>query len=135
MHAALNYVPNDKAAALEAPRSGLVMAVHLAVVRDRLALVAGFEDGRVEVWTAPLADAMTPTDGRKVEEKSVWKLLWTGKVHNEAGEWCWARLLLTRIVMAMAVDPAFERAFTVSADHLLCRVDLVSVSPNTLQPS
>lgn len=29
--------------------------------------------------------------------------------------------------MALAVDPAFTRAFTVSADHLLCRVDLGTI--------
>lgn len=29
--------------------------------------------------------------------------------------------------MALAVDPAFTRAFTVSADHLLCRVDISAI--------
>jgi hypothetical protein len=37
--------------------------------------------------------------------------------------------------MAMAVDPAFERAFTVSADHRLVRVDLAAVSYGCLAHS
>lgn len=91
LHAAVNFVPRKTGP--EVPREGLVMSVHLHVLPAsdsprRVALTAGFEDGRVEVWTCPLErleSAITsPWDGRKAEQ--VWVRLWTSKAHNEAGE-------------------------------------------------
>jgi hypothetical protein len=83
VHAALNYAPKPTAPAdgLGAPRTGIVMSVHLQVRGERLLVAAGFEDGRVEVWACPKDAA--PSDGRN---ERVWERLWSGKCHNEAGE-------------------------------------------------
>ncbi|CAD6563594.1 MAG: ASTRA complex subunit [Tremellales sp. Tagirdzhanova-0007] len=93
-------------------RSGLIMSLHLSIQASKVALVMGFEDGRVEVWTCLLSDHDWDEtwDGRFSDER-MWQKVWGGKGHNEA-------------VMAMAVDRTTSRAFTVSADHLLCRYDL-----------
>lgn len=58
---------------------------------ERVALVAGYEDGRVEVWTCPLQKLLerkTEWDGRKAEAsgEKLWMRVWEGKAHNEAGE-------------------------------------------------
>ncbi|KLT41413.1 WD40 repeat-like protein [Cutaneotrichosporon oleaginosum] len=129
--AAVNFLPRAK----DGPRSGLVMSLHLAVLphtapreaegkgkgkartEDQLALVAAYEDGRVELWSCPLAallERRAEWDGRKMADK-LWSRVWEGKAHNEA-------------VMAMAVDRAFERAFTVSADHRVVRIDLAALA-------
>lgn len=113
------------------------MSVHLHVLGDRLVVAAGYEDGRVEVWSSARDSLQTDAgwDGRR-DKAGVWTRLWEGKLHNEAGKLGNSVELTT--VMAMAVDRAFTRAFTVSADHFLCRVDLSSVSstasPLTLDP-
>lgn len=55
---------------------------------DRVALVAGYEDGRVELWTCALSaliERRVEWDGRKAQDK-LWMRVWEGKVHNEAGE-------------------------------------------------
>ncbi|KAL1405876.1 Astra associated protein 1 Asa1 [Vanrija albida] len=121
LHSAINYVP--RATGPDAPRSGLVMSLHLHVRDAQVFLATGYEDGRVEVWSCGVSDVERMWDGRKGAEtgEQAWKRLWEGKAHNEA-------------VMAMAVDPAFTRAFTVSADHLLGRVDLSSVIDGTAEP-
>ena len=60
------------------------MAVHAAVRGNTVALVAGYEDGRVEVWSCPLAAIRTEWDARK-SDANMWTRLWEGKCHNEAG--------------------------------------------------
>lgn len=100
--AAVNFVPRAK----DGPRAGLVMALHVAILQspggggkgkgkekeakgERLALLAGYEDGRVELWTCPLASLLerrAEWDGRKAED-GLWERVWEGKAHNEAGEW------------------------------------------------
>lgn len=64
------------------------MALHIAVLPDRIALVAAYEDGRAEVWSCSLEHVGTPWDGRKATsgDDKPWTLLWCGKAHNEAGE-------------------------------------------------
>jgi hypothetical protein len=125
IHAAVNYVSRTGTAGT---RSGLVMALHLGVVEGRIGLVAAYEDGRVEVWVCAADSIYTAWDGRKSDGEGVWKRLWEGKCHNEAGGLTTTSCPLLTPVMAMAVDGAFARAFTVSADHLLVRVDVSSVS-------
>ena len=108
-------------------RSGLIMSLHLSIQASKVALVMGFEDGRVEVWTCLLSDHDWDEtwDGRFSDER-MWQKVWGGKGHNEAGELCIATPYFHSFcsVMAMAVDRTTSRAFTVSADHLLCRYDL-----------
>ncbi|BEI84198.1 hypothetical protein CcaverHIS002_0408020 [Cutaneotrichosporon cavernicola] len=111
--AAVNFVPRAKDG-----RTGLVMALHIAVLpgeEERIALLAAYEDGRVELWTCSLTALLARPkewDGRKAAD-GLWTRVWEGKAHNEA-------------VMAMAVDREFARAFTVSADHRVVRVDLAA---------
>lgn len=95
---------------------------------ERIALLAAYEDGRVELWACPLPaflERPTEWDGRKASD-GLWTRVWEGKAHNEAGESHDCRELTT--VMAMTVDREFARAFTVSADHRVVCIDLASVS-------
>lgn len=83
LHSKVNFTGCAKGPADS--RSGLVMGTALQVVGERLALVAGYEDGRVEVWAAPTSSLGTMWDGKN-SEAGTWTRLWTGKAHNEAGE-------------------------------------------------
>lgn len=82
LHSKVNFVAEAKGSNT---RSGLVMAVALQLIGERLALVAGYEDGRVEVWTCEVSSLDQLWDG-KTSAPGPWKRLWTGKAHNEAGE-------------------------------------------------
>ena len=68
-------------------RSGLIMSLHLRFLESRLALVMGFEDGRVELWMCSTNDGdwLGTWDGR-LSEGQKWERLWEGKGHNEAGQ-------------------------------------------------
>ncbi|KAL7420469.1 Astra associated protein 1 Asa1 [Cryptotrichosporon argae] len=85
--------------------------IHTAInYASRPKTASAGQDGRVEVWAC--RDWGGRYDGKRPGEDPVWARVWKGKGHNEA-------------VMGMAVDRTFTRAFTVSADHMLCRYDLV----------
>lgn len=104
------------AAGADPVRSGLIMSLHLRILPltvsggtpakteclgtgakrlpGRLALVIGYEDGRIDVWGL-IADSggaagqeawMGFTDGSEKVGRKGWELVWTGKGHNEAGE-------------------------------------------------
>jgi hypothetical protein len=60
------------------------MSLHLAIKDERVILVMGFEDGRVEVWACDVSSLEKGWDGR-ISENEVWTKLWGGKKHNEAG--------------------------------------------------
>ncbi len=72
---------------IKSKRSGLIMSLHVAFLDGRLAIVMGFEDGRVEMWTCSTAEEgwSKAWDGR-MSEKRRWKRVWEGKGHNEAGQ-------------------------------------------------
>ncbi|KAJ9095247.1 hypothetical protein QFC21_005613 [Naganishia friedmannii] len=81
-----------------------------------LRLVAAYEDGRVEQWECK--DWQKRSDPRLRASNNPakaggggWQTLWTQKGHNEA-------------IMAMAISPTLDYAYTVSADHLLVRYQL-----------
>lgn len=80
LHSKVNFAADAKGSNT---RSGLVMAVALRVVGDRLALVAGFEDGRLEVWACDVTALGKLWDG-KTSAPGPWRRLWAGKAHNEA---------------------------------------------------
>jgi hypothetical protein len=77
------------------------MSLHLAVLSElegkgkgraeegeRIALLAAYEDGRVELWSCPLSAFLERSkewDGRKASD-GLWVRVWEGKAHNEAGE-------------------------------------------------
>lgn len=87
LHSKINF---DAAGAKDGnTRSGLVMAVALRVIGDRLTLVAGFEDGRLEVWACDVTALDKLWDGKASASTAErpWRRLWTGKAHNEASEW------------------------------------------------
>ena len=68
-----------------ATRSGLIMSLHLDSMKDGLALVMGFEDGRLELWTCPTENLDKNWDGR-VSGERLWIKRWAGTGHNEAGQ-------------------------------------------------
>lgn len=84
LHSKVNF---QAKAAKGDTRSGLVMAVALQMIGERLALVAGYEDGRLEVWACDAAALDKLWDG-KTSAPGPWQRLWTGKAHKEAGECC-----------------------------------------------
>lgn len=95
LHSKINYEATAAAVAAGKTdggntRSGLVMAVALRVISDRLALVAGYEDGRLEVWACDINTFDKLWDGRSsantADSARPWYRLWTGKAHNEASE-------------------------------------------------
>ena len=93
LHSKINYDAAGSKPADGNTRSGLVMAVALQVVGDRLALVAGYEDGRLEVWTCDVTTLDRLWDGKSSAGSArPWQRLWTGKAHNEASELLLARL-------------------------------------------
>ncbi|KAJ9097568.1 hypothetical protein QFC20_006143 [Naganishia adeliensis] len=93
-----------------------------------LRLVAAFEDGRVEHWECRDWSKRTDPRMRGASESSTelsgWHNLWTQKGHNEA-------------IMAMAVSPTLDYAYTVSADHQVVKYDLQQSAsvPGDVQPS
>lgn len=114
------------------------MSLHLSVRSStHPLLVMGFEDGRVELWSSvPAQSELSGTNsaagssraaGKNPHQSILWKLSWRGQGHNEAGE-SYRCATLNVLVMAMVVDKQTKMAFTVSADHLLCRYDLSLVS-------
>lgn len=116
-----------------ASRTGLVMSLHLFHVPSidlcageeerSLGLVIAYEDGRLELLSAPLTSLDTPYDAKMAASTSTssganrnpWKLRWSGKGHNEA-------------IMASAVDGRGGRGWSVSADHRLVRYEFDLVS-------
>lgn len=77
-------------------RTGLVMSLHLGFIdKNRLRLVAAFEDGRVDVWGCEEDSSRSDGwqrpweqtwDRRLSPEIKLWHSLWEAKGHNEAGE-------------------------------------------------
>ncbi len=126
------------------------MALHVYFsLQGELQLVVAYEDGRVELWRceasgsgSELDDDRDPepvwqrhTDARlsgapgAADQGARWHRVWRDKVHNEAGESTlrarWRRTgSCVQSVMAMAVSPANDYAFSVSADHQLVRYAL-----------
>ncbi|WWD18782.1 hypothetical protein CI109_103237 [Kwoniella shandongensis] len=120
IHASVNLTPKTQeqiaASSSDPTRSGLVMSLHIVYLPDssRLALAAGYEDGRVELFAAPLSATSTNWDARMSSGPKVWERLWVEKGHNEA-------------VMGMAVDKGMKWGWSVSADHRLVRYDFGKV--------
>ncbi|ADV25638.1 WD-repeat protein [Cryptococcus gattii E566] len=134
LHASINFSlkpPPQTPTNVDLPgtsRTGLVMSLHLfhppptsfcADEEERsLGLVIAYEDGRVELLSAPLSSLDTPFDAKMTTSTSTskgvsvnpWKLRWSGKGHNEA-------------IMASAVDSLGRRGWSVSADHRLVRYE------------
>lgn len=103
LHSKINYEATAGKTETGNTRSGLVMAVALRVIGDRLALVSGYEDGRLEVWACDVTSLDKLWDGKaSADSARPWQRLWTGKAHNEAREYkCdrthlpWTHLLTT----------------------------------------
>ncbi|KIR58390.1 WD-repeat protein [Cryptococcus bacillisporus CA1873] len=134
LHASINFSskpPPQTPTNVDLPgtsRTGLIMSLHLfhppptsfcADGEERsLGLVIAYEDGRVELLSAPLSSLDTPYDAKMTASTSTskgmstnpWKLRWCGKGHNEA-------------IMASAVDSLGRRGWSVSADHRLVRYE------------
>ncbi|ORX37077.1 WD40-repeat-containing domain protein [Kockovaella imperatae] len=127
LHAAFNMPPQHADKSIKpaktiipaSTRSGLIMAIHIAYNEaEKLRVVLAYEDGRVEMWK--LADDekdwRQASDARLNEaDDRAWIKVREFKGHNEA-------------VMAMTVNSTLSRAYTVSADHQLCRYDLSAES-------
>ena len=132
------------------------MALHVGFdTGGNLCLILGYEDGRVEMWrisesgdgpdglTEP-ANEISPmpfwyrrTNSRlDPDGERRWQKVYDGKGHNEAGTSASLEALekhqmdryLWTAVMGMTVTSDLTRAFSVSADHLLCRHDLIAHS-------
>ncbi|KAK8858888.1 hypothetical protein IAR55_003119 [Kwoniella newhampshirensis] len=123
IHASVNmlsrgqqHVAASSTAQSDPTRSGLVMSLHVTYLHQssRLALAAGYEDGRVELFATPSSSLHRNWDARMSTGPPVWDRLWVGKGHNEA-------------VMGMAVDSDMRWGWSVSADHRLVRYDFEKV--------
>lgn len=61
-------------------RAPIVMSMHIIELRNRsLAIVAGYEDGLVRLWTYDGRDDDDP-------DEAPWKLCWEKRAHRESGE-------------------------------------------------
>ncbi|KAF8917549.1 WD40-repeat-containing domain protein [Mucidula mucida] len=83
---------------------GVIMSMHLFSAETSLRLLLAYENGSVT-----LRGSARPTSVEGIG----WDVIWSAKVHVEA-------------VMAMAVNKDTMTAFSVSADHLIGRYDLVT---------
>ena len=91
LHASINYVQKRKPVYSDSimppeGRSGLVMSLHLAFTEQGiLTLVAGFEDGRLEVWQCRRSPGWeSHWDARMSDGPALWEKAWDAKGHNEA---------------------------------------------------
>ncbi|RXK36271.1 hypothetical protein M231_06475 [Tremella mesenterica] len=122
IYGAINYHPISSSDENQ-NRTGLIMSLHLhlftstSIHNGNLALALGYEDGKIEVWYCFNPDPKERWDGKLSEGR--WKMVYCEKGHNES-------------VMAMVVDQNFEKAFTVSADHLLVKYHLL-IPPHLAQ--
>nr|ODN91015.1 WD-repeat protein [Cryptococcus depauperatus CBS 7855] len=125
LHASINLsskpTPQPSAADLPgASRSGLVMSLHLffpppsSSDEELVGLVVAYEDGRLEVFSAPISSLEQQYDARLSQRPNPWTVRWSGKGHNEA-------------IMAAGVDSNGSRAWSVSADHRLVRYEFAEV--------
>jgi ASTRA-associated protein 1 len=85
------------------------MSVYIHV-GETIRLVIGYESGQFQLWSATL-EALTQKSDSRVTQ-SIWKLDWSTKGHNEA-------------IMGLTVDWDYDLAYSVSADHLLVKYDLI----------
>ncbi|KAI0703464.1 WD40 repeat-like protein [Cytidiella melzeri] len=99
---------------------GIIMCMHLFEAQhlntsdqNQLRLLCGYENGSVMMW------GYTKKDKPKSVEGVGWDLLWNAKLHVES-------------VMGMAVSRNNQLALTVSADHLICRYDILNCNADTV---
>lgn len=98
LHAAVNTSSSKgKGKGKDEGRTGLIMSMHLGRLPmltqkqgwEKVGLVLGFEDGRVEMWGIPLEEGSERwksfSDGSAQVGKRVWERMWETKGHNEAG--------------------------------------------------
>jgi ASTRA-associated protein 1 len=74
-------------AALRESRQAITMAMHLFESKDGkgLALLAGYEDGSVALWTTPLKEATTEGVDWVASAQEPWQQMWRAKHHAETG--------------------------------------------------
>ncbi|KAF8602882.1 WD40 repeat-like protein [Ceratobasidium sp. AG-I] len=92
---------------------GIVMALHVSQTSTHMRVLAAYESGTVTLWSRGLSDKLTSVEGNG------WENVWSVKHHLEA-------------VMGMAVTRDNSLAITVSADHLICRYDLINDLNSTI---
>ncbi|KAI0073470.1 WD-40 repeat-containing protein [Panus rudis PR-1116 ss-1] len=92
---------------------GIIMSLHLFYHphpslpgRSQLRLLCAYESGKVILYACTRTDKTTSVEGVG------WDVVWTAKLHVES-------------VMSMAVSRDNSLAFTVSADHLIGKYDLI----------
>lgn len=99
------------------------MALNLhRTARDRIRLLVGYEDGRLAVFENGPKDSF---DRVWSGEGEGWDFVWSDKGHKEPSKlfssFVWDEALNIVAVMSLALDPVGRTAWTVAADHLLCR--------------
>lgn len=105
---------------------------HLALFR--FSPTASF--ARLATRSEPETEVWAPKEGKMVEESEGWELVWSEKGHRDAG--AFNNLLLspcapfsstdtTRAVMSLAVTRDLRFAFTVAADHFICKYRIFDV--------
>ncbi|KAM0755087.1 WD40 repeat-like protein [Meredithblackwellia eburnea MCA 4105] len=100
-------------------KTGTLMAVNLfrsPSPGSELHLLAGYEDGRVALFrfTGSQEQAFAPPlPGTRQEEAEGWELVWDEKGHREA-------------LMSLTLSPDRKHAWSVAADHFICRYTLFS---------
>ncbi|SGY43649.1 BQ5605_C001g00042 [Microbotryum silenes-dioicae] len=96
-------------------KTGTVMAIELftnPTSPSQLHLLAAYEDGRIALfsYTSSPSSAVSPPTNYRSESEG-WGLKWISKGHREA-------------VMSMALSPDKKEAWSIGADHYLCRYRL-----------
>ena len=102
LHAAVNTASikgKGKGKDVEEKRTGLIMSMHIGYLPsqrqeegwEKVGLVMGYEDGRVEMWGVPSEDGgsdrwKTFSDGSGQVGQRVWEKMWDATGHNEAGK-------------------------------------------------
>ncbi|BGP26949.1 Astra associated protein 1 Asa1 [Rhodotorula toruloides] len=101
----------------------------IAYSTSRLHLLIGYESGHLALFRfSPTAsferlrsqtdqpvDVYAPREGKMVEENEGWELVWSEKGHRDA-------------VMSLAVTRDLRFAFTVAADHFVCKYRIFDVN-------
>lgn len=108
---------------------------------SKLHLVAGYEDGRVVLFqfNGSHSQATTPP-GRRIEEGEQWELVWQESGHREAraffsplnhreSKLIWMNAFT---VMSLCISPDQRYAWSVAADHHLCKYRLFDDSTSTV---